>query len=219
MCGRMILTADDTEMIEYFGLASPPERSPRYNIAPTQPVLAIRSGADGHPAWAWFRWGLVPSWAKDPSDAARRINARSETVASVPSFRAAFRHRRCLIPVTGFYEWSGSTKHRQAWLFRLAGGGPFALAGLWERWENAAGVLETCTVLTTAASALVGRVHDRMPVILDPADHGRWLGKGGEDLLVPFPAERMDCIAVGPAVNRSTYDGPECIVPAGGSFL
>jgi putative SOS response-associated peptidase YedK len=172
-----------------------------------------------------LRWGLIPGWAKDPAIGARLINARAETVAEKPAFRAAFRRRRCLVLADGFYEWQKSAKRKQPFFFHLRDDRPFAFAGLWESWEGGDNShLETCTILTTEPNDLVATVHDRMPVILAPDAHDAWLDPAVEQpdrltpLLRPYPAEAMDAYPVGPLVNSPTHDGPGCIERAGTLF-
>ena len=223
MCGRFTLRTNPHEFATLFGLNSVPDLPPRYNIAPTQDVLCIRdSGAFDASARqaALLRWGLVPGWADDPKIGNKLINARSETVAAKPSFRSAFKRRRCLIVADGFYEWQRLAAGKQPWFFRLADDEPFAFAGLWETWSHGDGPpLETCCLLTTDANTVVGAVHDRMPVILPPADHGRWLdpatdAKRLHALLRPYPADAMTALAVSPQVNSPRHEGPELLAPA-----
>jgi putative SOS response-associated peptidase YedK len=188
--------------------------TPRYNVAPSQPVLAFREGAAVR-----LRWGLIPSWAKEPAIGARMINARGETIAEKPSFRAAFQKRRCAIPADGFYEWRRDGAARQPYFIRLTGDRPFAFAGLWERWRDPAGAaIETCTIITTAANELVAPIHDRMPVILDDAAVPIWLAPGFDapllaSLIAPCPGGAMEAYPVGTLVNRPTVDGPSLVAP------
>lgn len=167
MCGRFTLRVPAAELVEIFRLLRRPDVQPRYNIAPTQPVAVVRRIDRGREL-SMLRWGLVPSWAKDPKIGARMINARAETVATKPAFRTALRRRRCLVPADGFYEWAksaGGTK--QPHYITRRDGRPFAFAGLWESWDGPDGSsIESCTIVTTEANDLVGRIHDRMPVIL-----------------------------------------------------
>jgi putative SOS response-associated peptidase YedK len=219
MCGRFLLMTSGRNIVEEFGLADFPELFPKYNIAPTQPVLAVREGGAGREA-AFLRWGLVPSWAKDAK--ASPINARSETAADKPMFRAALRKRRCLIPASGFYEWLAlaGQKRKQPYCFRPKDEKPWGFAGLWERWAGPAGPVESCCILTTEANDLVRPVHDRMPVIL-PAQHWpAWLDTALQDagqlapLLRPYPAEAMRAYPVGPLVSNPRNDGPDCLAAA-----
>lgn len=179
MCGRFTQTTSSKELSKVFAVAEMPPVKPRYNIAPTQDILAVRGTPDEREALL-LKWGLVPSWAKDISISTRLINARSETVESKPSFREAFKRRRCLIVADGFYEWAkkGDGK-KQPYHFSLRDEQHFAFAGLWERWQSPNGKpLDTCTILTTAANQVLAPIHDRMPVILHPDDYELWLAAG-----------------------------------------
>jgi len=192
---------------------------PRYNVSPTQIVPAIRTNADGRRSLSRFRWGLVPSWAKDLKIGQQCLNARSETVATKPACRSAFKRRRCLIPADGFFEWTGPKKQRMPYHIRLRDASVFTFAGLWECWHPPEGdPIETCTIITTEANDLVRPLHDRMPVILDGSDRDAWLNADAEPvqlqpLLRPFPAELMESIAVNPVVNNPRNDRPECLEP------
>ena len=203
MCGRFALHAHPDVVRLQFGLASLPEFAPRYNIAPTLPVLIIRNEGP-----ATVRWGLVPHWAKDPSMGARMNNARAETVAEKPAFRDAYRRRRCLIPASGFYEWTSESGLRQPYYVHPAQGELFGFAGLWEQWRD----LQTCAVITTGANAKMAAVHDRMPVIVAPADYAAWLA-GAEGLLRPCPDAAIALRRVSRAVNNARNDVPELIEP------
>jgi putative SOS response-associated peptidase YedK len=224
MCGRFTLKTKAKSLAHLFHLSEVPTLEPRYNIAPTQPVPAVRQKAEGDGRELVFlRWGLVPSWAKDPKDsAAKCINARAETVADKPTFRAAFRQRRCLIPADGFYEWKalGPGKKKQPFCFTLKNGRAVAFAGLWEGWHGADGeALQTCTILTTEANGAVRPVHERMPVILDPRDYGPWLDPRlrapGELLeLLQSSAGGLVSYPVSTRVNSAQHDDPGCIEPA-----
>lgn len=221
MCGRFTLFAPSDALAAQFGLdpGAEPPTAPRYNIAPGGPVLAIRQPSrDGKREAVFLRWGLVPSWAKDPAIGHRLVNARAETAGEKPAFRGAFRYRRCLLPADGFYEWTGG-RGKRPFHFRMRDGRSFAIAGLWDRWEAPDGSFaETCTILTTAANVLVAPVHDRMPVILPPDAYGRWLDPDARDvpasLLVPFPDDAMTAWPVSPLVNDPRADAPQCIDPA-----
>ena len=206
-------------------IGAPRNLRPRYNIAPSQEVAVVRDG-DGGRSLSMLRWGLIPGWAKDPAIAYKLINARSETVSEKPSFRSAYRRRRCLIPADGFYEWTRRGKTKQPWLIGPEDGGVFAFAGLWERWtvpEGAAltgslaellpgDVVETCTILTTVANGVVARVHNRMPVILPPGAFAAWL-EGSEVPLGPCPADAMTIHPVSTLVNKPANDDPRCVEP------
>lgn len=226
MCGRFTLRTPAKDVAEMFDLA--PRQlelaggwRARYNIAPSQDVAVVRCQAKGHARQAaWLRWGLVPAWAADPAGGYRMINARAETAATKPSFREAFRHRRCLVPADGFYEWKRGAKPKQPYYIRLQDERPFAFAGLWDAWHQGDSAIESCTILTTDANELVADLHDRMPVILDPERFDAWLDPAAEDparlmrLLTPYPAERMTLYPVSTVVNSPRHEGPECIAPA-----
>ncbi|MBY0229521.1 MAG: SOS response-associated peptidase [Gemmataceae bacterium] len=200
MCGRFTLTRPPAEVADLFGVEIP-EIAPRWNIAPTQPVLAVRR--DGA---ALLRWGLVPSWAQDLSIGVRMLNARGETVREKPAFRTAFAKRRCLVPADGFYEWRTVGKKRLPLHFRL--GGLFAIGGVWERWRD----VETVALLTTQANDAVRVAHDRMPVIVPQQRWAAWLAEGeiGDDWLMPWPAERTETVEADPFVNNARNEGPQC---------
>jgi len=221
MCGRFTLFESDKILSKEFGVSGFPPRSPHYNIAPSQPVAAVRVAPAGTGReLALLRWGLIPSWSKDPAIGNRLINARAETAREKPSFRNAFRRHRCLIPTNGFYEWQRRERGKQPYFVRMRDERPFAFAGLWDRWESPdKGVIETCTILTTAANAVLAPIHDRMPVILPPAEYTRWLDPSllNTDslapLLVPFPPEEMLAFPVSPRVNTPAVDDEKCITP------
>ncbi|MGQ0664409.1 MAG: SOS response-associated peptidase [Pseudomonadota bacterium] len=218
MCGRYSLTTPVEALRTLFRFEGPgPNLPPRWNIAPTQsaPVVAA---ADGGRALRAMRWGLVPAWAKDASIGARMINARAETVADKPAFRAAFKARRCLVPADGFYEWQtvGAPKTKQPGLFRLQDEGPFAFAGLWERWRGGPEPLETFAILTTAANQIMASFHDRMPIVLAPADHAAWLDPGfdARPLLKAPPSSWFSATRVSTFVNNVRNDDARCFAPA-----
>jgi putative SOS response-associated peptidase YedK len=221
MCGRFTLFEPDQLLAREFGVSGFPPLEPRYNIAPSQSVAAVRVVPAGSGReLAFLRWGLIPSWSKDPGIGNRLINARAETAREKPSFRTAFRRRRCLIPASGFYEWQRQERGKQPYYVRLRDRRPFAFAGLWDRWENPdGGAVETCTILTTAANAVLAPIHDRMPVILPPGEHGRWLDPSLRDadtlmpLLVPFPPGEMLAHPVSTRVNNPAVDDTGCIAP------
>ena len=221
MCGRFTLMIDAEELQSEFGLQEiPADYTPRYNIAPSQPVGVVTDWTERR--MEWMRWGLVPSWAKDPSIGSKMINARSETVQEKPSFRTAFQRRRCLIPADGFYEWkkSGGKAPSVPYFIHTVDHRPFAFAGLWEFWRSAEGEdLRSCTILTTQANSFMAPIHDRMPVILSGDGMGDWLGPGNSaiwmDLLKPFPAEKMAAHPVSTYVNSPFRDGPDLVLPAG----
>ena len=222
MCGRFHLATPPEDVATIFGLEVVPSFTPRYNIAPTQIVGVVRAAEGGTREWAPMRWGLVPSWAKDPTIGNRMINARSETAAEKPAFRAAFRRRRCLVPADGFYEWRKlDDEAKQPMEIRLAGAGPFGMAGLWEHWESPDGDLETFTILTCAANERLRAIHDRMPVILEREQWGRWLDPAlGEDardrdalasMLDPYPADEIEAYPIGRRVNSPANDDPSLL--------
>lgn len=228
MCGRFTLHASPEQIAEQFGVAEPEVLADRYNIAPTQPVGIVRldRSAKGR-EWALVHWGLIPSWAKDPGMGARMINARGETLAEKPSFRAALRRRRCLVPADGFYEWKRTGSSKQPYYIRLRNHEPFAFAGLWEIWTAPDGSeVESCTVITTGPNELMADLHDRMPVILMPEDYEQWLGTGKDadskeveqlqHLIRPCGAERMEAYPVSTRVNSPAHEGAELITPLPG---
>jgi putative SOS response-associated peptidase YedK len=209
MCGRFGLFASGEELRERYPFVEvPPPVEPRYNIAPTQQVAAVRSSAKGS-EFAFLRWGLIPSWASDPAIGHKLLNARAETIAEKPSFRSAFKRRRCVIPASGFYEWQNTgARRKQPYFIRPREGGLFSFAGLWEEWHDPRGeVVETCTILTTEANDVMRPLHDRMPVILDRDSDALWLDAGADAtslhaLLVPYSSERMEAFPVSPWVSN-----------------
>ena len=224
MCGRFTLTTTAEDLARSFELVELPGLSPRYNIAPTQQVATVRAVVQeegGGRELRLLRWGLVPSWAKDLKIGSRMINARAETVAEKPAFRRAFRSRRCLVLADGFYEWRRVGKQRQPHFISMRDGRPFAFAGLWERWVDPEDgqVVESCTVLTTRPNALMEKIHDRMPVILEPGDHATWLDpritdpEQLEPLLRPHAAGEMTSHPVSARVNSPRNDDPSCVSP------
>lgn len=253
MCGRFTLRTPAGVLIKMFGIAPAeaqlPLFEPRYNVAPTQSIWAVRTAAntdsdsDAREA-VQLHWGLIPSWAKDAGIGNRMINARGETIAEKPAFRTAFRRQRCLIMTDGYYEWQqGGSGPKQPYYFHRADNRPFAFAGLWERWVDNSGspeaaaspqrtlfddedgsqepaVIESCTIITTTPNALAAEVHDRMPVILSPAEYERWLDRDMQDAesLLPLIAPLADegflvADPVSTFVNKPGNDGPACIEP------
>ena len=224
MCGRFTLRTNAAALVEHFGGELPFDVPLRYNIAPTQPVATVRiSPDDGCRRWQMVRWGLIPSWAKEESIGNRMINARAETLTEKPSFRSAWRRRRCLIPADGYYEWQKTGKSKQPFYIRLRDDSPFAMAGLWESWMNPAtgAPVESCTVITTDANELTRPIHDRMPVILHAADYDRWLDPQLpnldplRELLRPFDSLAMRADPVSTLVNNPRNDDPRCVEVAG----
>jgi putative SOS response-associated peptidase YedK len=221
MCGRFARRSTQEVLADWFGveLEDMPWFAPSYNAAPqsTQPVVRLNSDT-GKREFAPMRWGLVPYWAKDAKIGYTTINARAEEVAAKPLYREAFKRRRCLIPADAFYEWQQTgTKAKQPFAFALASGEPYAFAGLWERWRPEQGdPLETFTILTTDPNELAERVHNRMPVILEPRNYERWMDAGDAerppiDLLRPYPAEKMRAWTVSDRVGNVRNDDPDLL--------
>ncbi|MDX2307225.1 MAG: SOS response-associated peptidase [Hyphomicrobium sp.] len=220
MCSRYSLTSPPEAVRAYFDVPPFEPFPPRYNIAPTQPVPIVHLDNGGRRTLTLVRWGLIPSWVKDPRTFSTLINARSETAAEKPSFRGAMRHRRCLVPTTGFYEWTGPAGAKRPQLIRPKGGGLMAMAGLFEHWLGADGSeVETMAILTTAANRLMSTIHDRMPVILAPEHFDFWLdtraGRAApvEGLLEPAPEGLLEIIPVNPKLNNPRHEGPDLQVP------
>jgi putative SOS response-associated peptidase YedK len=216
MCGRFTQRYSWSEVVAFLRLTDTGRNlRARYNIAPTDDVLAVRLNVAGKREAVDLRWGLIPRWAKDEKIGYSTINARAETVANKPVFRDAFEKRRCLIVADGYYEWEKvGPKAKQPYRFTLKPERLFVFAGLWERWERPGRVIESCTIIVTEGNALAKRIHDRMPVILDPADHDRWLDvSAGAELLRPYPAEKMTCYPVAKGVGNVKNQGPELIEP------
>lgn len=219
MCGRFALTTNPAEARDGFeDFRFPNQFVPRFNIAPTQPILAIPN--DGYKRATFFLWGLLPFWAKDPKIASRMINARSETLAEKPSFRGAYKYRRCLILADGFYEWQAGAgqKTKTPHFIFMKSRQLFALAGLWEDWQAPDGSqMKTCTIITTQPNDVVAPIHKRMPVILPPSAYGQWLDTKSrtdlQELLCSYPAEKMDAYPVSTLVNNALNDQAECVVP------
>ena len=221
MCGRYSLIADIQDLARQFEFdVAGFENAPRYNVAPTQPVLTV-TDREGRQA-EYMRWGLIPSWAKNASIGNRMINARGETVAQKPSFRNALQRRRCLVLADGFYEWQKVGKAKRPVRIVLQSGAPFAFAGLWESWRDPEGeTVRSCTIVTTQANDLLRPIHERMPVILPRELEEFWLDgdvtdSGAlTDVLAPYPDEAMDYYEVSSLVNKATNNGPDLIVPMG----
>ena len=221
MCGRFSLSKSDQDVADLFRVRDVPALRSRYNIAPSQPVAAVlvAQGASERQL-RHLAWGLVPSWADDPAIGDRMINARSETAATKPAFRAAFKHRRCLVPADGFYEWRKAGWRKQPHFISLEDRALFAFAGLWEHWESADGSeVDSFAILTTEPNALCAKIHNRMPVILPSDAYDSWLDPDNQDaaavsaMLGPFPAEQMTAYAVSSHVNDPRHDDPRCMEP------
>lgn len=220
MCGRFTLTLDPGEIQERLALGPFTHLvQPRFNIAPSQPIPIVKD--EEKRSVELYQWGLVPFWADDPAIGSRMINARSETAREKPSFRAAFKYRRCLILADGFFEWHAAEKGapKTPYLFKLKNDDPFTFAGLYEHWQSPeGGELHTCTILTCPPNDLVEPYHNRMPVMLGENTRWKWLapdadGSDLQDLLVPYPADEMKCFAVSRAVNSPKNDSPEILKP------
>jgi len=220
MCGRFSRSKDyfsehanQRIFLDQLGLGFSAPLPPNYPVAPTQHVAAVRSINDRREL-VELRWGLVPSWAKDLAIGSRMINARADTVAEKPAYRTALKKRRCLIVADGFFEWQKNGKAKQPYLIRLPGGEPFCFAGLWERWQT----VETCTIITTDANGLMAPIHDRMPVILSPADYGLWLDEAAQEperltrLLRPYAGD-LEAVPVSTLVNNVRNNSPACLEP------
>lgn len=224
MCGRFTLTAQRTDIQAAFpDVEVPIDLAPRYNIAPSQPIAVIAN--TGVHRMELYRWGLIPSWTRDPAIGDRMINARAETLPEKAAFRGILRRRRCLIVADGFYEWQAQPggRPKQPMYVRLASGQPFAFAGLWDQWQPAEGEpVRSCTIITTSPNALLQMIHNRMPVILSPDAYAQWLDPAeqpAESLaryLVPFPPELMTVYPVSRYVNSPQNEGPACVAPASG---
>lgn len=219
MCGRYTLHTSIERLTEHFHLRKTPEITPRFNIAPSQAIPAVR-GDSQNKELAMLRWGLIPGWAKEEKTPYSLINARAETVATKPAFRSAFRYRRCLIPADGFYEWKLVAGKKQPYYIRRRDGEVLAFAGLWEHWQGEERkAIESCTIIVTGANELLQPIHDRMPVILEPVKYDTWLDPQNHDgsapagLLMPYSAEKLEAYPVNRRVNSPTNDDSECIAP------
>ena len=220
MCGRFTLTTNLGAIAKRFGVSRFLEEvghAPRYNVAPTQTVIVVSD--DGTRHLAQMRCGLIPSWAKDPAIGNRMINARAETVATKPAFRAALRKRRCLIPADGFYEWQPVGRRKQPVYIALKTRAPFGFAGLWESWVSPEGEeSQSCTIITTEANELLKPIHDRMPVILTREAEAVWLDPTIHEparllpLLTPYPTHEMEAYPVSRLINSPRHDTPDCIL-------
>ena len=225
MCGRYNIITDAKALFEAYqieaGLGA--EGLARYNVAPSTDQLVVLNEA-GHRVARPHRWGLIPHWAKDAAIGYKTINARGETVAVKPAFRAAFRQRRCLVPATGFYEWKVQGGGKQPYLIRMKSGALFSFAGLWESWPGPEGEVRTFTIITTEPNALMARIHDRMPVIVPRAQYASWLDPALRDpaeiqpMIASYPAEELQAIAVSGKVSNVRNQGAELIEPAGATL-
>jgi putative SOS response-associated peptidase YedK len=219
MCGRYTLRTPIDVLAEGFEIQEYPSSiTPNYNVAPTQEVAAVVEG-DEKRKLEMFHWGLIPSWAKDPSIGNKMINARAETVSEKPSFRSAFKKRRCLILADGFYEWQKTDDGKQPYHIKMQDDSPFAFAGLWEIWKDEEEI-RSCTIITTAANDLMGEIHHRMPVILPPEDYDMWLDPDFDEkepltsLLKPYSSDKMQAYIVSRRVNKPSNNEPSVVEPA-----
>lgn len=222
MCGRYQIVTDAQALYDAFQVeAELNAASPaRYNVAPASDQLVILSEG-GHRVARWHRWGLIPHWAKDTAIGYKTINARGESVAAKPAFRAAFRQRRCLVPATGFYEWKALARGKQPYLIRLSGGELFSFAGLWETWTGPEGEVRSFTIITTGPNELMARIHDRMPAIISREHYARWLDPALQDpaqiqpMIASYPAKKMQAVPVSAKINNARNQGVELIEPTG----
>lgn len=217
MCGRFTLITDIKAIAQNFGVEATLNAMPRYNVAPTQNVVAILN-EDSSPHLALLRWGLIPAWAKDESIGSRMINARAETLAEKPSFKNLLRSRRCLVVADGFYEWKAEGKSKTPMYITLADNKPFAFAGLWDHWKDAEGEeVQSCTIITTEPNDLMASIHNRMPAILRPGAYEDWLNPQLRDTdvlshwLTPYPTELMKARPVSRLVNNPRNDSAELL--------
>jgi putative SOS response-associated peptidase YedK len=217
MCGRYTIIATPEALRALFGYDEQPNFPPRYNVGPTQPIPVVRL-IDGKRHFALVRWGLLPSWVKDPKKITLLINARGETVAEKPAYRAAMKRRRCLIPADGFYEWKAGTPRKQPYYIRAKDGSPLAFAGLWETWTGPNGEeLETAAIVTTSANKTLSPIHDRMPVVVPPDAFDLWLDAANVDpktasvLIAPAPEGLLEAYPVSTDVNRVANDNPKLL--------
>jgi putative SOS response-associated peptidase YedK len=218
MCGRLALFSDPVALARHFGLAEVPLLAPRWNVAPRQPLCIVRHDEAGDaPLASEVAWGLLPAWADPAKPGPRPINARSESAASKPMFRDAWRHRRCLVPADGWYEWTPGVGGKDPWYFALPDGTPLGLAGLWAAWRGADGrVVESAAILTRPATPELAALHERMPALVDPADYAAWLDpeQPGEALMLdPALAREVRARRVSRRVNAAQHDGPDLLEP------
>jgi putative SOS response-associated peptidase YedK len=218
MCGRFTLRSSMADVAKAFGIAVD-AAPPRFNIAPTQAVAAVRTNDAQQRELCRLKWGLLPSWSDDATLGNRLINARAETVATKPAFRQAFKSRRCLVVADGFYEWQKCGRQKQPYYIRLKDDRPFGFAGLWERWSRAGQTVDSCAIITTEANELVSPIHNRMPVIVPPEAYDLWLSPQAEELellqalLRPYRASEMLAYPVDSRVNSTKCDEPACLGP------
>ncbi|MGP6087129.1 SOS response-associated peptidase [Antarctobacter jejuensis] len=217
MCGRFAITLPSDAMAQLFDAAPANDLPdvPNYNVCPTNRIHVVMQD-DGRRLQA-MRWGFLPHWYKTPNGGPLLINARAETIAEKPAFKAACRERRCLIPVSGFYEWTKDEDgNRLPWYIFPAGAGPLVFAGVWQDWERDGQAFRTCAVVTCGANTPMSTIHHRMPVVLDPADWALWLGESGRGaatLMKPAPEDALEFYRVDPRVNSNRASGPELIEP------
>lgn len=219
MCGRIVTAIPADELKKIFDLIENPRVEPRYNVAPMQQVGVVRCCDESdHFRYDRLKWGLVPSWSKDPSSGSHMINARSETVSEKPAFRHAIKYKRCIVPVSGFYEWEHTESSRQPYFIHMTDSSPMCLAGIWEAWKSPDGTeIETFSILTTAANKLIEPLHDRMPVILQPGDYALWINRNIhnthqlEPLYLPYPPDLLVRQKVSTLVNNVRFDSPVCV--------
>ena len=224
MCGRYKLTVSWSEIVRLYKLTNSVNLAPRYNIAPSQAVLGIVYDAEvKRRVGAIFRWGLIPSWAQDVEIGYSLVNAKAETVAVKPAYRDAFKHRRCIIPADGFYEWQETGESlKQPYAIVMKDRRVFGFAGLWERWTDKASgeVVRSCTIITTEPNALCAPIHNRMPAILDLGDYARWLGVRPvtanelRAMLQPYPANEVEAVKIGPRIGNVKNDEPSLVKPS-----
>lgn len=224
MCSRFSLISPPDTLRAFLGYAGRPNVPPRYNIAPAQAIAIVRAGETGRHELALVRWGLIPSWVKDPDDFATLINARAETAADKPSFRAAMRHGRCLVPADGFIEWTGPKGRKRPFFIRRRDGAPMAFAGIREHWQGRDGSeIESAAILTTHANATLRPLHDRMPVLLDPEQFDGWLDCKRVPLaevagwLAPAPDDLLEAVEISPRINNPALDEPGLLEPLRGA--
>ncbi|MCF7966365.1 MAG: SOS response-associated peptidase [Methylobacter tundripaludum] len=217
MCGRYNLIATGQQIMDHFRLLSLPGHKPDYNIPPGQKILAVVQLEDGSNGAVNLHWGLIPSWAKDRAISSHLINARAETLTEKPSFKKAYRHRRCLIPATGFFEWHATEAGKQPYHIHRQDNGLFAFAGIWEHWEHERETVYSCSIITTAASNKMTPIHDRMPVIIMPDDYNRWLDKKNTaieiaDFLAADAYRTMQITRISTRVNNPQHNDENCLM-------